>query len=301
MHVPSSLAAVLLAASACGLQPARLHRIRQPQQQQPCQRPPPPPWRWLQPSGPRARAIVASEASTEDTVRESPPQGADAVALAFGAALSRAWAGDGAGLRQLLRSDAQVVTPMWQCDDRASYEAQIAGAHSFFKALSAPALIVLSHRVLSDGRAQVSWRLGLEWPAAWRPRVNIIGESVLTLEPSGGGGGGAAAPIRSVEETWHQRPRDVFASQVLPKFRDLASVWATPTAEHVPIPTVREGGNALSGTYEVVRLPPMLALQSEWLESGEMIKYEQAPLPPWYAFTGEVKRADWCALTNHTH
>jgi len=80
----------------------------------------------------------------------------------------------------------------------------------------------------------------------------------------------------------------VFTTQVLPKWRDITCLWATPTAEHVPIPVVGGGKG-----YELRRLPPMLALQAEWIEVGQMVLQEQAPLPPFFAFSGEVKRSEW--------
>jgi hypothetical protein len=135
----------------------------------------------------------------------------------------------------------------------------------------------------------------------WRPRINLLGQSTLTLAPRGGGGSGGASAgdsgssggrggvlVRRVEESWHQSPWEAFRSQVLPQFRDFASLWASPTAEQLPMQTIasRKG-------YELVRVPPMLALQSEWTESGMLLKSEQAPLPPAFAFTGEVKRRGW--------
>ena len=37
----------------------------------------------------------------------------------------------------------------------------------------------------------------------------------------------------------------------------------------------------------------MLCLQAEWIETGDMLYREQAPLPPFYAFTGQVRRSEW--------
>ena len=242
----------------------------------------------------RARALRAT--ATDPMIDASD------VALAFGAALGKAWRGESfAPLAALLLADASVETPLWSCKDRAAYESELKGAREFFSALSPPALTVLSHRTLADGRTQVSWILGVEWPAMWRPRVNLLGQSTLTLAPRGSGGSGGASAgdsgssggrggvlVRRVEESWHQSPWEAFRSQVLPQFRDFASLWASPTAEQLPMQTIasRKG-------YELVRVPPMLALQSEWTESGMLLKSEQAPLPPAFAFTGEVKRRGW--------
>ena len=94
--------------------------------------------------------------------------------------------------------------------------------------------------------------------------------------------------MRHVEESWHQTPWEAFTSQVLPKFRDYASLWASPTAEHLPLQTLET-----RKAYELVRVPPMLALQSEWTETGDLLKAEQALLPPAFAFSGEIKRTGW--------
>lgn len=220
------------------------------------------------------------------------PRSTSDVALAFGAALSAAWAGGEMRLGEIMRADCRVETPVWSCEDRAAYEADLSEARSFFSALSSPALTVLSHRQLEDGRAQLTWMLGVEWPAAWRPRINILGESVLTIDAPAAGGTGAARVTRVVE-TWHEAPLEVFLSQALPKFRDVASLWATPTAEHLPMRA--EGGG---DGFELRRLPPFLALQTEWIETGELVLAEQAPLPPYYAFTGEVKRREWYSTTS---
>ena len=47
------------------------------------------------------------------------------------------------------------------------------------------------------------------------------------------GSAGGAPLVSRVVERWHQSPLQAFLSQVLPKFRDLASLQSTPTAEHV--------------------------------------------------------------------
>ena len=230
-----------------------------------------------------AGARLSGEAEVAAPALPADPE--EAAALAFGAALSAAWSSGSAQLSGTMRSDCVVNTPVWKCADRAAYESELAGANEFFKALSAPALTVLSSRKLRDGRVQLSWSLGVEWPAIWRPRINILGESTLSF--SSGGGGGAPLVSR-VEERWHQSPNEAFTSQVLPKFRDLSSLWCSPTAEHVPMPVVGSGDG-----YELRRLPPMLALQSEMVETGELLVIEQAPIAPAFAFGGEVKRADW--------
>lgn len=66
------------------------------------------------------------------------------------------------------------------------------------------------------------------------------------------------------------------------------SLYNSPTAEHVPQKVERVGRG-----YELRRLPPMLAVQAETVETGETLYEEQAPLPPSFAFTGEVKRTEW--------
>mmetsp|Transcript_23529 Transcript_23529/g.67407 ORF Transcript_23529/g.67407 Transcript_23529/m.67407 type:complete len:260 (-) Transcript_23529:159-938(-) len=45
--------------------------------------------------------------------------------------------------------------------------------------------------------------------------------------------------------------------------------------------------------YRVLRVPPMVAVQAEWVETQTLLLAEQAPLPPEFAFTGEVKRSEW--------
>ena len=229
----------------------------------------------------------------------APESGANAetIGIAFGTALSQAWGGDPSGLRQLMHPNARVITPMWKCSSRSEFVLEIARATKFFGSLSSPTLMLLSNKRLDGGRVQVLWRLGLEWPALWRPKIGILGNSVLTMHQDGSSSSVDAEEPRplviGVEETWHQRPRDVFFFQVLPKFRDISSLWASPTAEHLPIHTMSS-----SSDYDIVRLPPLLALQAEWIESGGMLRAEQAPLPPWYAFTGEVKRSEWYATVS---
>ena len=220
--------------------------------------------------------------ATSRPVRQAVDPRAE-MALAFGAALSEAWGNGGMRFAQTMSRDCAVETPIWSCGERSDYESQLAESREFFSSLGPPVLTVLSHRQLSDGRAQLTWMLGLEWPAVWRPRINILGESILTIEAAGD-----TLRITRVEETWHQKPREVFTSQVLPKLRDIFSIWCTPTAEHFPLPVVGGGRG-----FELRRIPPMIALQAEWIEVGSMLYGEQAPLPPFYAFTGEIKRTDW--------
>lgn len=164
----------------------------------------------------RPRAIVATETASTATGE---------LALAFGAALSRAWAGDGLSLAQLV-PDVAVDTPVWTCKDRATYEAELSNAARFFGALSTPTLIVLSHSDLDgDGtRAKVEWMLGVEWPAVWRPRINLLGTSVLTVSRNNGG----VPTVVRVKETWHQTPLEVFLSQVCPSHCSLHPLPANP-------------------------------------------------------------------------
>ena len=82
-----------------------------------------------------------------------------------------------------------MQTPVWTCSNREAYEKELGDAQSFFSPLSAPALTLLSSRALRDGRVQLTWSLSLEWPAVWRPRVNLLGESTVTLTPSPGANG----------------------------------------------------------------------------------------------------------------
>ena len=114
--------------------------------------------------------------------------------------------------------------------------------------------------------------------------MNLLGESLLTLGDAPFEGG---PRIGLVEEKWHQSPAEAFFSQVLPKWRDVSSIWCSPTAEHYPLETV-----ARKSGYKLVRVPPMLALQSAEFQSSPLLKQDQAPLPPAYAFTGTVKRSE---------
>lgn len=216
----------------------------------------------------------------------SAEQAREEAALKFGAALSRTWATGSAAFDAVLALGCRVDTPVWKCKDRAEFEAQLKGAHSFLSALSAPTLTVLSSRALKDGRVQLSWMLGVEWPAVWRPRVNLLGESTLTFARPAAEG--AVPLVSSIVERWHQSPSDAFFSQMLPKLRDVASLQATPTAEHVPLPVLERCDG-----YEVRRVPPLRVLQAEVVETGDLLLVEQAPLPPAFAFGGEVKRKDW--------
>ena len=187
---------------------------------------------------------------------DSKPAIREQAALAFGAALTSAWAGSPADLVELLHPDARVETPMWSCGSRKEYTSELMDAQSFFSPLSQPSMLVISHKVLGDDRAQVSWMLGVEWPAAWRPRVSILGQSTLKFKSQGDG---ANRPcICSIEESWHQSPNEAFFSQVLPRPRDILSLWASPTAETFPLQVVSK-----RKMYELIRLPPMIALQAE--------------------------------------
>lgn len=159
----------------------------------------------------------------------------------------------------------------------------ISEAQAFFRNLSAPALKVLSQDALDDGRVTVQWMLGIEWPAIWRPRINILGESTLTISAVAG-----SLQITRIDESWHQSPLQAFTEQVLPKFRDIASFWNSPTAEYLPMPVVSSRNG-----YDVMRIPPMLALQVEWTETGSMIIQDQSPVPPSYAFPGVIGRSEW--------
>ena len=210
----------------------------------------------------------------------APADSIDDVALAFGEALALAWRSDEAPLRRMLCDDASVSTPVWQCKDADTYASKIRGARAFFSNRARPTLTVVSHRALGPTSASVRWILGVEWPTVWRARVNILGETRLRLR--------SASAVEAAAETWHEPPLRVFTSQVLPRFRDMWSSWNTPTAEHVPI-----ANEASADGYRIARIPPMRCVVAEWLETGELMLEEQAPLPPPAAFTGEVKRAEW--------
>jgi len=203
-------------------------------------------------------------------------------------ALVEAWKGDDAGLGRMLLPETRVETPIWSCASARDYLDELAGACRFFTnaGRTPPALAVLSTGVVRPGVAKVQWSLGVEWPSAWRSRVNLLAESELLLESGGGGGGGPR--VRAIKETWHEAPLDVFGRQVTPRLRDLVSLWNSPTAEHVPMWTERT-----TDDYRVLRVPPMVAVQAEWVETQTLLLAEQAPLPPEFAFTGEVKRSEW--------
>ena len=102
------------------------------------------------------------------------------VAQRFGSALQLAWrANDSSLLRQVLPTDATVTTPLWQCADRTDYERELLEVAAFFSERATPVLSVLSHRRVRAGTYAVRWMLAVEWPAVWRARVNILGESEL--------------------------------------------------------------------------------------------------------------------------
>mmetsp|Transcript_34556 Transcript_34556/g.114443 ORF Transcript_34556/g.114443 Transcript_34556/m.114443 type:complete len:728 (+) Transcript_34556:56-2239(+) len=116
------------------------------------------------------------------------------VAEAFAMALVEAWKGDDAGLGRMLLPETRVETPIWSCASARDYLDELAGACRFFTnaGRTPPALAVLSTGVVRPGVAKVQWSLGVEWPSAWRSRVNLLAESELLLESGGGGGGGPA-------------------------------------------------------------------------------------------------------------
>ncbi len=229
-------------------------------------------------------ATSAPEPLAPEPLRPPPAPELEA-AMAFGAAYSQAWSGDMSALRQVLDAGASVQTPAWSCSDRDAFESELAQASSFLAQCAPPSLQIISHKKLGERRALVSWMLGVEWPAAWRPRVNILGQTTLELASARGGGGLA---VVGVSEEWHQSPLDAALSQLLPKLCDVLGLWSSPTAEHMPAWPAGKGDG-----YELRRLPPMLCLQCEYTEFGDLLFRDQAPLPPHYAFTGEVKRSEW--------
>ena len=227
----------------------------------------------------QAAAVSAWQAAVRPcspprTVRAGPRASASSEASSFGAALAQAWQQDPKALRELLGRDAVVDTPIWSCTDAADYLEKLGEAAVFFGGSddemgrageTAPAqLTVLSEQQLPSGETRVEWVLGVEWPSLWRARVNLLGESLVRFDSAG-------ERVREVTETWHQSPQQAFAEQVLPRRRDLMSLWNSPTAEHVPQKVERVGRG-----YEVRRLPPMLAVQAETVETGETLYEEQA-------------------------
>lgn len=219
---------------------------------------------------------------------EGAPNVESTAALAYGEALASAWAGDSPLLlRQVLSTDAAINTPLWECKGQLAYEEELTESRDFFSSYSKPTFAVLSSKQLRPGVAQLQWMLSVEWPSVWRARVNILGESHLELEQVGSGDE-AATVISAVQESWHESPQSVFTNQVLPRWRDLFSLWNSPTAEHMPLRI-----EAQRKDYALAWMPPCLAVQAEWLESGDLLLREQAPLPPWFAFTGEVQRSEW--------
>ena len=236
-------------------------------------------WRAHCPSSGRRVGRAAVLAAADDA-----PTAEATAALAYGAALASAWAGESPTMRRELRSaDAAVSTPLWECKGEQAYEDALLESVDFFSSYSKPTLSLLSSEQIRPGVARLEWMLSVEWPSIWRARVNILGESELELRSSH-----PTTLVTAVRESWHQSPQRVFASQVLPRWRDLFSLWNSPTAEHVPLRVMgeREG-------YTLAGMPPGLAVQAEWLETGDLLLREQAPLPPWFAFTGEVKRTEW--------
>jgi len=210
-------------------------------------------------------------------------EGEAATAMAFGRALTDAWSGDDTAMRTVLSPGASVTTPLWTCADAVTYIKELKSSFNFLKndGRMAPTLIVLSVKSVQPGVQRVQWTLGLEWPSVWRSKVNILGESHLVLSADG-------AAITSVTERWHQAPSRIFLEQISPRFRDIISLWNSPTAEHVPLRVDSSGRE-----YSVVTLPAMMAVQAEWVETQQLLQVEQAPLPPQFAFTGTVKRSEW--------
>ncbi|KAL3924377.1 MAG: hypothetical protein SGPRY_003932 [Prymnesium sp.] len=196
-----------------------------------------------------------------------------------------------------MRADSDIETPLWKTKSLAEYEEVLLEFADFFGARATPTLSLLSHAALPDGSVKLSWQLSAEWPSMWRSRINLIGQSVLTFAPSSSPS--SPSLVRSVRETWHQKPAEAFFKQVLPKPRDVATFWCSPTAEEIPQPLVQRLGG-----IEIRKLPPMLALQAsvpsrssyvstEWVETGDLLFENQAPIAPSYAYTGEVKRIEW--------
>lgn len=176
-------------------------------------------------------------------------------ALAYASALALAWKNDTSLLPNVMRADSDIETPLWKTKSLAEYEEVLLEFADFFGARATPTLSLLSHAALPDGSVKLSWQLSAEWPSMWRSRINLIGQSVLTFAPSSS----PSSPplVRSVRETWHQKPAEAFFKQVLPKPRDVATFWCSPTAEEIPQPLVQRLGG-----IEIRKLPPMLALQA---------------------------------------
>jgi len=186
-----------------------------------------------------------------------------------------------------MSEDAAVDTPLWSCKRRSEFEQSLLESSRFFSEDEdgLPTLSVLSQRRVRKGVAAVQWQLGVEWPTMWSARVNILGETEVQLRPSRDGTG---LLVVEAKETWHQTPSEVFWDQVTPRWRDLMSIYNAPTAEHMPLRTLEKRRE-----YRVAVMPAGLAVQAEWLEVGDLLLQEQAPMPPSFCFTGQVKRVEW--------
>ncbi|KAL1526350.1 hypothetical protein AB1Y20_015064 [Prymnesium parvum] len=230
-----------------------------------------------------ARLLSSAPAASISTPTTTLEQEA---ALAYGSALSLAWRADTEMLRSLLLNDVDVATPLWKTRSRDEYEEALLEVAGFFGARATPVLTTLSQAAQADGGVRLSWQLSVEWPNVWRSRINIVGTTVLSFSPAGVEG--ALPLVRSVRETWHQAPWEAFVKQVLPKARDLCTLWCSPTAEEIAQPVLQRGDG-----FELRRLPPMLVVQVETIESGELLYQEQAVVAPPCAYTGEVKRVEW--------
>jgi len=243
----------------------------------------------------KSAARHSSDHTIEMTMSPSSPtlqsasQSAEVVAAGiYGTALANAWRGDDKGLNSILSADVQLDTPIWQVQGRDDYRQTLKEATEFLgRAQEAPppTLLVLSAEKVGEGVAKVQWRLFVEWPSLWRSRVHIFGESELELKKAADGSG---MLVTSVREQWHQSPNEVFLQQIMPRVRDIFSLWNTPTAEHFPIKMEEKRKG-----YDLALMPPTLAVQADWVETGDLLLREQMPLPPFFAFTGEVKRTEW--------
>ena len=68
----------------------------------------------------------------------------------------------------------------------------------------------------------LKWRLSATWPIFWRPRINVYGETRMTMQDD---------KVVAFSETWHQGVFEIVLKQVLPQFWDIYDLYATPSAE----------------------------------------------------------------------
>jgi len=79
-----------------------------------------------------------------------------------------------------------------------------------------------SFRVTASGNGVARWVASGTWPSPWRPRAVVRGTSRLTTD---------GEVVTAIEDEWERSPWRVFATQVLPRFRDIISLYMLPPAE----------------------------------------------------------------------